>query len=201
MEGLQLNERDKSAKRESILDAAVTEIAAHGYYNTTVAMIARRAQVADGTIYLYFKGKHDLLVAIFRRSMERFTAIGERAVTSAGGPAARLKRLVELHLALLGADRDLAVITQIELRHSVHFMHEFSEGPLRPYLELIAGVLIDGCRSRVFRCDLDPVLAAKAVFGVLDEMVTDWVLSHREARLTDRVPAVTELVMAMVKAN
>lgn len=196
-----MNEREKTAKREQILDAAVAEIAAHGYYNTTVAMIARRAQVADGTIYLYFKGKHELLVAIFERSMERFTAIGERALAATGDPVERLERVVELHLALLGAERDLAVITQIELRHSIHFMHEFSEGPLRPYLEMITSVLRDGCRSGAFCCELDPVLAAKSIFGVLDEMVTDWVLSRREAALTDRVPAVKRLILRMVGAG
>ena len=52
-------------KREAILEAAVVEIARHGYHQTTVAMIARRAGVADGTIYLYFSNKEKILFSLF----------------------------------------------------------------------------------------------------------------------------------------
>ena len=52
-----------SSKRERILRAAVDVFAEHGYFNAKVAQIAKAAGVADGTIYLYFDGKEDLLVA------------------------------------------------------------------------------------------------------------------------------------------
>ena len=101
----------KEAKRQGILNAAVTEIARHGYFGTTVSTIARRAGVADGTIYLYFKSKEAILVAIFERAMQRFAEEARRALAHADAPAEeKLRRLVALHLSLLGEDRDLAVI-------------------------------------------------------------------------------------------
>src|SRR5512133_441392 len=113
-------------KKEASLDAAVVEIAAHGYHGTTVAMIARRAGVADGTIYLYFKNKEEVLVSLFDRAMDRFTALGEGELARLEDPVARLARIIELHLELVGGDRDLAIITQVELRHSVHFLDQLS---------------------------------------------------------------------------
>jgi TetR/AcrR family fatty acid metabolism transcriptional regulator len=100
-------------KKEAILDAAVVEIAGHGYHGTTVAMIARRAGVADGTIYLYFAGKEEILVSLFDRAMDRFTEQGAGELAALDDPVARLRRLIELHLELVGGDRDLAIITQV----------------------------------------------------------------------------------------
>jgi len=185
----------RDAKRERILDAAVVEIAHHGYHHTTVAMIARRAGVADGTIYLYFRDKEEVLVSLFERAMGRFIEEGQRRLPAGGSAATRLRRIVELHLALLGRDRDLAVIMQVELRHSLRFLDLFSRSRMRDYLATIAEVVGEGQREGAFRADLDPLLAAKMVFGVLDELATDWVLSKRNSRLSAKAKAASDLIL------
>ncbi|MCB0093819.1 MAG: helix-turn-helix transcriptional regulator, partial [Caldilineaceae bacterium] len=58
------------ARRQQILDAAVQVIAEQGFQNTTIKQIAARAEVADGTIYNYFKNKDDILLAIIRQVTE-----------------------------------------------------------------------------------------------------------------------------------
>lgn len=181
-------------KRERILDAAVVEIAGHGYYHTTVAMIATRAGVADGTIYLYFASKEDVLVGLFERAMAQFIAEGRHLPTE-GDAAQRMRALITLHLNLLGRDRDLAIVFQVELRHSLHFLDLFSRSRLREYLEAIAGLIVEGQREGAFRADLDPLLTAKAIFGILDEMATDWVLAKRNTRLAARADAIGDLVL------
>lgn len=191
----------RAAKRERILDAAVLEIARHGYYGTTVAAIAGRAGVADGTIYLYFKSKEEILVSIFERAMGQFIAQARAIVDDRGaGAAAKLRRVVELHLTLLGADRDLAVIFQVEFRHTVHVLELLSRSRLQEYLALIARIVGEGMRSRAFRPDLDPVVAAKIVFGVLDEMATDWVLSRKNTRMAARTGPVVDFLLRGLRA-
>lgn len=181
-------------KKEAILDAAVVEIARHGYHGTTVAMIARRVGVADGTIYLYFENKEQVLVSLFDRAMDRFVGQGARELALLPGPQARLERIVELHLELVGSDRDLAIITQVELRHSLHFLDQLSRAKVGAYLQAIAAVIAEGQAAGVWRRDLDAPFLAKAVFGVLDEMATDWVLSRRNTRLAARADAVNRLL-------
>jgi TetR/AcrR family fatty acid metabolism transcriptional regulator len=181
------------------LDAAIVEIARRGYFQTTVSDIARRAGVADGTIYLYFRSKKEILVSIFDRAMDRFIEDGKRELARLEDVEAKLTRLVELHLGLLGQNRDLAVIFQVELRHSLHFMAEFSRSRFREYLGVIAQIVQLGQEKGAFRKDLDPLLAAKAVFGILDEMATDWVLSHRNTRLQASAELVAQLVLAAVR--
>ena len=187
----------KEAKRERILDAAVLEIARRGYYGTTVSTIARRAGVADGTIYLYFKNKEDVLVSIFERAMQRFNDQARRIMEESGaGAEEKLRRIVALHLSLLGEDRDLAVIFQVEFRHTLHILERLSRTRIREYLALIARVLEQGKDEGVFKSDLDALFAAKVVFGILDEMATDWVLSKKNTRLASRADPVNDLLLS-----
>jgi len=197
-----VREDARVAKRERILDAAVVEIARRGYYRTTVSHIARRAGVADGTIYLYFKNKEDVLVSVFDRAMRRFIAEARGIVEEGAlGAVGTLRRLVALHLTLLGADRDLAVVFQVEFRHTLHVLEVLSRSGIRDYLALIARVVEQGKREGAFRPDVDALLAAKAVFGVLDEMVTDWVLSRKNVRLASRADAVSDLLLRGLAAE
>lgn len=182
-------------KKTAILDAAVVEIARHGYHQTTVAMIARRAGVADGTIYLYFANKEEILFSLFERAMGRFISEGSAQVDQGASAVEKLRRIVEQHLTLVGQDRDLAIITQVELRHSTHFMDQLSRNQVGDYLAILGAVVAQGVKEGSFRQDLDPVFAAKAVFGVLDEMATDWVLSNRNKRLESQVQAVTDFLL------
>jgi len=186
----------KEAKRQRILDAAVLEIARRGYYGTTVATIAGRAGVADGTIYLYFKNKEDILVSVFERAMGRFIDEARRTADDpTPDPEEKLRRIVTLHLTLLGEDRDLAVIFQVEFRHTLHIMQTLSRSRLHEYLDLIAEIVNAGKRAGSFRADVDALFAAKVVFGVLDEMATDWVLSRKNTRMAARAEPVCDLIL------
>jgi len=192
----------KEAKRERILDAAVLEIARHGYYSTTVSTIARRAGVADGTIYLYFNSKEELLVSVFERAMQRFNQEARQiAADDAAGAEDKLRRLVALHLSLLGEDRDLAVVFQVEFRHTIHVLELLSRSRIREYLALVARVVEQGKQEGIFKHDVDPLFAAKVVFGILDEMATDWVLSKKNTRLASRADPVCDLLLGGLRAR
>jgi len=177
-------------KRTRILDAAVVEIARAGFFGTTVAKIARRAGVADGTIYLYFENKEAILVGVFDRAMDRFIGGGVQELGSGRDARALLQEIVQLHLELVGQDHDLAIILQVELRHSLQFMNLFSRTRLREYLEIIAGVVEQGKREGVVRGDMDSMFAAKMVFGALDQVATDWILADDNSRLSGRAERV-----------
>jgi len=173
-----------SDKREAILRAAIKIFAGFGYFNSKVSDIAAEAGVADGTVYLYFKNKEDILHSIFDRAMAEFIAEGKREIAGLDGPRERLARIAELHLEKLGADRDLAVVFQVELRGSIKFMQEFSAAGFAEYLEIIARTIEEGQRTGDFSRGIKPVIAAKILYGCLDEMVTNWVLSQRSYPLS-----------------
>ncbi len=180
-------------KRDLILRAATRVFAQHGFFQSQVADVARVAGVAAGTVYLYFKGKDDLLVSIFERSMSEVIAEGRAAVADAANPAERLRRIAHLHLGRLGRDQNLAVVFQVELRQSVKFMERFSATFLQDYLKLIRDAIAEGQQSGAFRKDISATTAAKIFFGALDEMATNWMLSRRKYDLTAEADAVVDL--------
>ena len=184
---------DRTDKRDALLRAAIDTFAARGFFNAQVADVARSAGVAAGTVYLYFRGKDDLLISIFERTMKEAIADGRRSVDALTDPVERLREIARLHLGRLGRDRALAVVFQVELRQSTKFMERFSSTQLREYLGIIRSVIADGQARGVFRGAISPTLAAKLFFGALDEMATNWILSRRKYTLASEADAIVEL--------
>lgn len=190
-------------KRDRILDAATKVFAKRGFFGAQVADIAKRAGVASGTVYLYFKSKDDLLLSLFERTMRDAITEGRAALTDAlaADPLERLRHIARLHLARLGRDRHLAVVFQVELRQSTKFMARLSTSSLRDYLGILREVIVEGQARGVFRPDVNPTLAAKVIFGALDEMATNWILSERDYRLEDDADQVMDLLLGGLRSH
>jgi TetR/AcrR family fatty acid metabolism transcriptional regulator len=190
-----------ATKRDAILRAAIDVFAERGFFNAQVADVAREAGVAAGTVYLYFRSKDDLLVSIFERTVRDGLTEGRAAVEGVADPAERLRRFARLHLGMLGRDRNLAVVFQVELRQSIKFMERFSSTLLRDYLGQIRAAIEDGQRSGLFRADLRATAAAKMFFGALDEMATNWILSRRRYSLESEADVVVDMFLNGTRAR
>ena len=190
-----------SDKREAILRAATGVFARAGYFNSKVADIAREAGVADGTVYLYFKSKEDILHSIFDRSVEEALGAARTRIQRIVDQREKLRQIAHMHLERLGADRDLAVVFQVELRGSTKFMEEFSAAGFAEYLALIRSTFEEGQRAGVFRADLNARVVAKVLFGALDEMATNWILSKRRYKLAPMADQVLDIFLNGVRAT
>jgi TetR/AcrR family fatty acid metabolism transcriptional regulator len=189
-----------AGKRESILRAATRVFARNGYFNSKVADIARAAGVADGTVYLYFKSKEEILHSIFDQNMAEAIAADRKLIGKLRDPREKLRRIATLHLERLGADRDLAVVFQVELRGSTKFMQEFSAAGFAEYLGLLRAIFEEGQRAGVFRKELNAKVAAKIFFGALDEMATNWIISKRNYKLEPMAEVVLDVFLNGVSA-
>jgi TetR/AcrR family fatty acid metabolism transcriptional regulator len=185
----------RADRRDAILRAAIDVFAGRGFFNAQVADVAKAAGVAAGTVYLYFRSKDDLLVSLFERTMRDAIAEGRAALAGITCPRDRLARIARLHLERLGRDRDLAVVFQVELRQSTKFMERFSSSYFREYLGLIREAIEAGQASGLFRTDVSATAAAKILFGALDEMATNWMLSRRRYALESDAETVVDLFL------
>jgi TetR/AcrR family fatty acid metabolism transcriptional regulator len=181
------------ARREAILAAAVDVFAERGFFAAQVADVASRAGVATGTVYLYFKGKDDLLASIFDRTVRDALERGRDLLSSVADPAARLRRFAELHLSRLGENPALAVVLLVEMRQSAKFMNGFSSGRHREYVGLIRDTIALGQARGDFRSDATPALCAKLFLGALDEMAMSWILTGRTYALETDAAALVDL--------
>ena len=187
--------RRSEDKRKRILEAASRVFARRGYFTARVADIAKRAGVADGTIYLYFRSKEDILVSLFEEVMSEHIVKGRQEIATLTGAAERLQAIAAHHLRLLGENEDLAVVFQVELRQSTKFMERFTGSWFGDYLDLLTGVIEQGQREGTVRSDLPARLAAKAFYGMLDEMVTSWILGRKDYDLGQLATPVVDLFL------
>jgi len=171
---------DGSDKRERILKAATQVFAQHGFFNSKISEIAKAANVADGTIYLYFKNKDDLLISLFEEEMANITRRMKEEVNKVEGFENKIRRFIQVHLNLIAENKELAEVLQIELRQSHKFMKEYMGSKLNDYLNIISSIISQGQKNGSVRPDIIPGVAKRILFGALDELSGFWVLSKNK---------------------
>lgn len=184
-------------KYDAIIDAAVRVIAEFGYHQAQVSRIAREAKVADGTIYLYFENKEDVLVSLFNEKMGAFISDMEKALSKVPSPVDQLRELIRLHFVYLGSDKQLAIVTQIELRQSNSnpVLRKEISLILKRYLAVIDRVLQSGVERGMFRKDFDVRIARKMIFGTIDETVSSWIMDDFKYDLMGQVDPIHNLFL------
>lgn len=166
----------KEDKRTRILRSAVKVFARKGFYNSKVSEIAKNAGVADGTIYLYFKNKDEILISIFEEEMAKFITKARQEIESENHVIKKIERFIHTHLNFVKRNPKLAQVLQLELRQSNKFIKEYTGTKLREYLDLIGNLIEEGQEQGLIRKDIHPGLAKRVLFGALDEIATHWVL-------------------------
>jgi TetR/AcrR family fatty acid metabolism transcriptional regulator len=182
-------------KYQRILDAAVSVFAQKGFHAARVSDVADRASVADGTIYLYFRNKEELLMTAISSAFDAFMIQAHAELDAIASPSAKLRRLAHLHLEALGSNRDLAVVFQMELRQSARFLTPFSHQQMVEYFNLVRAAIREGQAQGVFRPQLREKITANCFFGALDEMVTSWVLDETNYQLSDVADSVADIIL------
>lgn len=182
--------RPKPDKRSLITEAAVEVFAERGFHQARVSDVARRAGVADGTIYLYFKNKEDLLLSIFEEKMDVLLAGLRDALATTDDPVDRIRRFAAFHFRQVRENRSVAEVLQVELRLSNKFLKEYRPEKLWAYLGVFGQIIREGQATGRFREDIDPFITSWAFFGAMDEIAMQWVLSRKADRFSLEAAAV-----------
>jgi TetR/AcrR family fatty acid metabolism transcriptional regulator len=174
-----MGKRKNSEKYHRIIEAATKVFAKKGFYQSKISEIAKEANVADGTIYIYFENKDDILISLFEEQMKAVIDNMETQLSGIDDPAKRLERFASTHLDLIEKNQDMAEIIQVELRQSGKFMKEYKNEKFMQYLDIIEDIICEGQKRGIFKKDVIPKVAKRAFFGALDEVSRFWVLSSR----------------------
>lgn len=191
--------RDKP-KYKQIIDAAVIAIAESGYHQAQVSKIAKQAGIADGTIYLYFKNKEDILISLFEEKMAVFVENLQKIIKNENSASEKLGQMIENHFRVLSNDHHLATVTQLELRQSNKEIRLKINVVLKEYLKLLDQIIIDGMVVGEFNPTMDVRIARQMVFGTIDELTTTWVMNEYRYDLMELAPKVKQLLLSGLKA-
>ena len=167
-------------KHQKIIQAAVKVFAEKGFYNSRVSEIAKEANVADGTIYLYFKNKDDILISLFEEEFGQIVENMRKELEREKDVLKKFKRFAITHLSIVSKQQQLGEVLGVEVRQSSKFMKEYVNKSFIEYLNLIRSIVIEGQEKGLIRKDLTPGIMKRAVFGALDEMARYWVLSSKK---------------------
>ncbi|WP_281180620.1 TetR/AcrR family transcriptional regulator [Alicyclobacillus kakegawensis] len=178
-----------------MLRAAVQVMAESGYHHAQISRIARAAGVADGTVYLYFKNKEDILVSLLRRSIQKIVSTLQDALGSIDGAAEKLQFLVHLYLRELGADPELAMVTQVHMRQVDAGIRRAIGEFMKPFYSVLDEIVEAGVTQGVFHEPMDRRIARRMIFGTMDETVTAWVLSGSKYDLYAQADAVVDVLL------
>jgi TetR/AcrR family fatty acid metabolism transcriptional regulator len=173
-------------KHQKILHAAIKVFSEKGFYNSRVSEIAKEADVADGTIYLYFKNKDDILISLFEEEFGKFVQNMQAELGKEKDPLQKIKRFAITHLSIVTKHPHLGEVMGVEVRQSTKFMKEYVNKPFIEYLNIIRSVVIEGQEEGLLRKDLTPGVMKRAFFGALDEMARYWVLSTKKKHSIDQ---------------
>ncbi|AMM98196.1 MULTISPECIES: TetR/AcrR family transcriptional regulator [Bacillus] len=187
--------KQKRPKYMQIIDAAVVVIAENGYHQSQVSKIAKQAGVADGTIYLYFKNKEDILISLFKEKMGQFIERMETDIQKKPSAKEKLLLLIEEHFRMLAQNHHLALVTQLELRQSNLELRQKINEVLKGYLNMLESILAEGKKTGEFRQNLDVRLARQMVFGTIDETATTWVMNDQKYDLPALAENVRDLLL------
>ena len=175
-----MGKKKSNEKYHRIIAAATTVFAKKGFYQSKISEIAREAQVADGTVYIYFENKDDILICLFEEQMQMVLDNMRGHLAGIDDPVKKLEKFAMTHLGLIEGNPDVAEIIQVELRQSGKFMKEYRNEKFLQYLDIIEDIIKDGQEKGIFKKEIIPVVAKRAFFGALDEVSRYWVLSSRK---------------------
>jgi len=157
-------------KREKIIQSAIFIFAEKGFHEAKISEIAENAGVADGTIYLYFKNKTDILIAIFEEEIAKIISKINQNIIKTDDPLEKLLIFIRLYFNMLMENKELALLLQTELRRGSEYIKEYNEHKFSEYLKIIFNIIVDGQNQGVFRGDLNPDLVVSAIYGAIDEV-------------------------------
>ena len=172
-------------KHQRILQAAVKVFAKKGFFNSRISEIAKEANVADGTIYLYFKNKDDILISLFEKEFGKIVEEMRRKLEEEGDPLQKIRKFAIAHLSIVAQQQELAEVLGVEVRQSSKFMKEYVNQRFIEYLNLIRSIVLEGQERGLIRKDLTPGIVKRALFGALDEMARYWILSTQKTHGID----------------
>ena len=174
-------------KHARIIAAATKVFAKKGFFVARISDIAKEAKVADGTIYLYFNNKYDILISVFEEEIGKLVLQAQKALEKETSPQKMLEIFASRHLAAMKKNKNLAEVIQIELRQTNKIIKDYRNKAFLEYIDIVADIIRSGQRSQVFRNDINAELAKRIFFGALDEISRVWNISLESHYTVDEI--------------
>ncbi len=188
--------KSSNGKYERILDGAATVFAKEGFHQATVAKIAKAAGVADGTIYIYFKNKDDILVQFFNFKTRQVFSKFREVMEQPNDAVTKLRDLIGQHFAAFQADIQMAVIYQAETRRNRPLVEKEILEMGKMYADIVTSIISQGQEEGVLSENLHQSLARRMIIGTVEDVINLWIQSGAKYELAPLADPLVELLLS-----
>lgn len=185
----------KIAKRQAIVQAAIEVFSIKSFRDSNIREIAKRANVAEGTIYKYFKDKEDLFFSIPMEKTKGYVEQLDLHLQGITGAPNKIRKFIWYYLHFFNANPEYGRILLLEMRVSKRFIKTKTYASLRKSTRQILGILREGQEEGTIRKDVNIYLLRQLILGILEHVVTRWLLKQEKYNLLERHKEVGDLVL------
>lgn len=181
-------------KRQKIIQAAIEVFGKNGFQNSSISEIAKKADVADGTIYQYFENKEALFFAIASEKTKKFCEELELHLQGITGSFNKMRKFVWYYLYFFQEDPAYARTLMLEMRVSKSFMKSGTYSSVKDFTSKALEIIKEGQEEGTIRKDLNIYVMRQLLLGILEHMVTRWLLKGETYDLMEYYSDASELV-------
>jgi TetR/AcrR family transcriptional regulator, fatty acid metabolism regulator protein len=185
----------KVIKRQSIIQAAIETFGKNSFQEANISEIAKRANVAEGTIYQYFKNKEDLYFSIPVEKTDEFCAQLDLHLQGIPGALNKIRKIIWYYLYFLKSNPEYSRILMLDMRLNKGFIKTKTYNSFRKVSKRILEILGEGQKEGTIRKDVSVYLIRQLLLGVLEHVVTRWLLKGQKYDLLEHYNEVGELVI------
>lgn len=188
-----INPREESelSKPDRILKAAEKVFAQKGFIRAKVSEIAKLAQVAEGTVYEYFKNKEDLLLSIPEK---RFKGYLDQLpdLFHVKSPVRKLRRFIRYYFSLFLKDREFLEVFLLEILVSFRFRESKVFESYKKYFGVIEEIIEEGKADGSFRKDVSARVFRNMFIGTFNGLALRWCIISQEKNI-DKMQVIEKL--------
>lgn len=189
---------DETDKARRILHGAESMFARNGYDNTTTLDISRKAGVAEGTLYEYFKNKEDLLFSTLSNRLETHAEIFHE-ISSRQTPLGRLKQMIQHHFFMYLSQPEFMKIFIFDGIFNKRFYRSKAKKSYHDYVTAFYPVLDQGKKDGTIRPEINNRIFKNLFMGVVGHMTLRWYFRKDDPRI-DKFSEINDAVSLLMRA-
>jgi TetR/AcrR family transcriptional regulator, fatty acid metabolism regulator protein len=166
-------------KRIKILNAATDIFSKIGYQKARIQDIARLAGIGDATIYKYFKGKEEILYSLPISHTNALIESHQAHLRGITEISEKIRLLIQHYLHFMTNHPNYASVCVFELRYNKDFYKTEGYQLFKQFARFFYDAINEGMSTGVFRNTINPYVAVKMIFGVIDHIIITWIVFGR----------------------